>query len=496
MGRDYLCVSLNDRLQQAREGRPGTPVFQPGTPAAPGAAPPPARPGAGAGQTSLLQRTRSGPVGTNPASPIDALRPVIHQQIVDEFSSNGNVPEAEIRRRLAELIDENARLRGVFVNRTDRERLVEVITADIVGLGPLDDLLDDPNVSEIMVNNENKIYVEEGRSMRKANVRFDSRAQLMQVIDRIVARVGRRIDESSPLVDARLPDGSRVHIVIPPLSLTGPTITIRKFGKEQLEPDDMISNGTCTPEMMMFMRAAVRARMNVVVSGGGASGKTTTLNVLSGFLPEDERIVTIEDAAELRLRQPHVVPLETRPPNVEGRGRVTIRDLVINSLRMRPDRIVIGECRGPEALDMLQAMNTGHDGSLTTLHSNSPREVPSRLETLVLMAGTELPSRAIREQVAAAIQLIVHQNRLRDGSRKIVGIAEVTGFENGEVKIEDIWVYKRLGVAADGKVVGYHTATGYIPKMAEVLAITGNEVPISMFQPTPEPSGLLAEVAV
>jgi pilus assembly protein CpaF len=314
-------------------------------------------------------------------------------------------------------------------------------------------------------------------------VTFESNDQLLQVIDRIVSSIGRRVDESSPMVDARLKDGSRVNVIIPPLALTGPTVTIRKFSKDPLQISDLLKYGSVTQEMVDFMRSCVRARMNVVVSGGTGSGKTTTLNVLSGFIPDDERIVTIEDAAELQLRQDHVVTLETRPANVEGRGRIAIRELVINSLRMRPDRIVVGECRGGEALDMLQAMNTGHDGSLTTVHANSPSDALSRLETMVLMAGAELPSRAIREQIGSAINVIVQQSRLRDGTRKVVSIAEVLGYDGERVQLQDIFVFKQTGVDGDGHVLGQLTPTGVIPQCLEHLAASGEGLEISIFTP-------------
>jgi pilus assembly protein CpaF len=314
-------------------------------------------------------------------------------------------------------------------------------------------------------------------------VTFESTEQLMQVIDRIVSSIGRRVDESSPMVDARLKDGSRVNVIIPPLALRGPTVTIRKFAKEAFTVDDLVTFGSVTHDMARYLRACVRGRLNVVVSGGTGSGKTTTLNVLSGFIPDDERIVTIEDAAELQLRQAHVVTLETRPANIEGKGRVSIRELVINSLRMRPDRIVIGECRGGEALDMLQAMNTGHDGSLTTLHANNPRECVGRLETLVLMAGAELPSRAIREQIGSAVNIIVQQDRLRDGTRKVVSITEVLGCTGGEVQLQEIFTFHQTGIDEDGKVEGSFTPTGAVPHFLEHLKSEGEALPTEMFQP-------------
>jgi pilus assembly protein CpaF len=334
-----------------------------------------------------------------------------------------------------------------------------------------------------MINSYKQIYIEQHGKLTLSPVTFETPDQLMQVIDRIVSTIGRRVDESSPMVDARLKDGSRVNVIIPPLALRGPTVTIRKFAKEALTIEDLVTFESLTGDMIRYLRACVRGRLNVVVSGGTGSGKTTTLNILSGFIPEDERIVTIEDAAELQLRQEHVVTLETRPANIEGRGRVSIRELVINSLRMRPDRIVIGECRGGEALDMLQAMNTGHDGSLTTLHANNPRECVGRLETLVLMAGAELPSRAIREQIGSAVNIIVQQSRLRDGSRKVVSITEVIGCEAGEVQLQEIFAFRQTGIGEDGTVLGSFTPTGVLPHFLDHLSVEGEALPETLFQP-------------
>jgi pilus assembly protein CpaF len=371
--------------------------------------------------------------------------------------------------------------------RNERNRLVESLVNDVLGLGPLEQLLNDPDISEIMINGPHQIYIEQRGKLSVSPVHFESNGHLLQVIDRVVSSVGRRVDESSPMVDARLKDGSRVNVVIPPVALTGATMTIRKFAAERLDIDDLIGYKTMTRPMAEFLRACVRSRLNVLVSGGTGSGKTTTLNVLSSFIPEDERIVTIEDAAELQLQQEHVVTLESRPANVEGRGRITIRDLVINSLRMRPDRIVVGECRGGEALDMLQAMNTGHDGSLTTIHANSPLDTMNRLETLVLLSGAELPSRAIREQIASAIQIVVQQARLRDGTRKVINVSEVVGLENERVKLQDIFVFRQSGIDPEGKVKGIFTATGIVPNNMEHLLESGEELPLSLFEPTTAP---------
>ena len=413
-----------------------------------------------------------------------ALRAKVHQRLVEELAQGtDSVPPEVVRQRIAELLNDVITEQNITMSRPDRLRLVEILINDVLGLGPLEELLASEDITEIMINSYKQIYVEQHGKLTLSPVTFESDQQLMQVIDRIVSSIGRRVDESSPMVDARLKDGSRVNVIIPPLALRGPTMTIRKFAKEALTIDDLIKYGSITEDMVRFLRACVRGKMNVVVSGGTGSGKTTTLNILSGFIPEDERIVTIEDAAELQLRQDHVVTLETRPANVEGRGRVSIRDLVINSLRMRPDRIVVGECRGGEALDMLQAMNTGHDGSLTTLHANNAHDCISRLETLVLMAGAELPSRAIREQIGSAVNVIVQQSRLRDGTRKIVSITEVLGCVNNEVKLQDIFTYKQVSVDEDGMVVGSYMPTGVIPTFLEHLTTSGEQLSEDIFQP-------------
>src|SRR5712692_557888 len=351
----------------------------------------------------------------------------------------------EVRQRIRALFDLVVDTENTVLTRTERERLFEEAAADIIGFGPIETLLQDATVSEVMVNGPNQIYVEQRGKLVLTDIKFDNDDHVRRIIDRIVSPLGRHVDESSPICDARLPDGSRVNIVLPPISLVGPCVTIREFSKVPLTIDDLIRFGSMTPEIAEFLRACVLARLNIVVSGGTGSGKTTLLNVLSSFIPDDERIVTVEDAAELQLRQEHVVRLEARPPNIEGKGAITIRDLVINCLRMRPERIVVGECRGREALDMLQAMNTGHDGSLTTGHANTPRDMLSRLETMVLMAGMDLPVRAIREQVASAVDLIVQQSRLRDGSRKITNICEVTGVESGRIQLQDIFEFKQTG---------------------------------------------------
>ena len=373
------------------------------------------------------------------------------------------------------LAEENA-----ILSRTERNVLLEQIVAEIMGLGPLEPLLNDETVTEIMVNGASKIYIEREGKIEKTSYKFESDEHVMRIVDRIVAPLGRRVDESQPYVDARLPDGSRVNVIIPPLAILGPIITIRLFSKVPYSMEDLIGFGTLTPEIAEFLEICVKARLNTIISGGTGSGKTTTLNVLSGYIPNDERIVTIENAAELQLQQEHIISLESRMPNIEGKGEVTIRELVINSLRMRPDRIVVGEVRSGEALDMLQAMNTGHDGSLTTCHSNSPRDTLSRLETMVLMAGTDLPHRAIREQISAALNLIVHQERLRDGSRRLVSITEVQGMEGNIIVLQDLFKFEQTGFD-DGRIVGYLRPTGVRPKFTELIDAAGYHLDAEIF---------------
>jgi pilus assembly protein CpaF len=386
----------------------------------------------------------------------------------------------EIRSHIEELFNSILAEESMVLARAERQRLFESIVADILGFGPLEPLLADETITEIMVNGPKNVFVERAGNIHRANVSFEDDEHVMRILDRIVAPLGRRVDESSPLVDARLPDGSRVNAVIRPIALIGPTITIRKFFKKPLTVEDLISKGSVTKEIVEFMRACILARLNIIVSGGTGSGKTTLLNILSGFIPDDERIVTIENAAELQLRQEHVVTLESRPPNIEGKGQITIQDLVVNSLRMRPDRIVVGECRGGEALDMLQAMNTGHDGSLTTLHSNSPRDTIARLEVMCLMAGMDLPVRAIREQIASAVDLNCHQERLRDGSRKVVKITEIQGMEGDMITMSDIFEFEQTGVEG-GKIIGRIRPTGIRPRFIDRVEAAGIYLPPSVF---------------
>ncbi len=386
-----------------------------------------------------------------------------------------------VREQLGIHIERIVREENIPLTHSERDRLIEEVLDEIFGLGPLEILFKDPTISDIMVNGPDSIYVERNGKVVETNIRFKDQAHLRMIIDRIVSNIGRRIDDSSPIVDARLADGSRMCAVIPPLSLIGPVMSIRRFGKRQLTIDDLIKLETFTSGMYQFLAGAVKARLNIVVSGGSGSGKTTMLNTLSRFIPEDERIVTIEDTAELTLAQDHVVRLETRPMNIEGAGAITQRDLVINALRMRPERIVIGECRGPEAMDMMQAMNTGHDGSMTTTHANTGRDAFSRLETMVMMASSSIPDRVIRQMLASAVQLVVHCSRLTDGTRKIVSIAEVVGIEGDMVKMEDIFVFEREGISAGGRVLGRFRGTGYRPHVGQRIKAYGTKLDDSIY---------------
>jgi len=408
------------------------------------------------------------------------LKVRVQNKLLAELDTSVDPRSPEIRSTIEELFTTILSEESIVLARNERQRLFEAIVAEILGFGPLEPLLADDTVTEIMVNGPKNVYIERAGNLLRSNVTFEDEDHVLRVLDRIVAPLGRRIDESSPTVDARLPDGSRVNGVIRPIALCGPTITIRKFSRRPFTVEDLIRFGSMTPEIAEFLRACVIARLNIVVSGGTGSGKTTLLNVLSGFIPNDERILTIENAAELQLRQEHVVSLESRPPNIEGRGEISIRDLVVNSLRMRPDRIVVGECRSGEALDMLQAMNTGHDGSLTTAHSNSPRDTLSRLEVMCLMAGMELPVRAIREQIASAVDLIVHQERIRDGSRKITKVTEVQGMEGDVITMSDVFEFEQTGIEA-GKVIGRIRPTGLRPKFIDKIEQSGIHLPPSVF---------------
>ncbi len=418
---------------------------------------------------------------------LDELRHRVHGSLIDELGPilyDTRLPEDELRKRVHEALHQAIALERTPLSAADKAQLIQDVSDDILGYGPIDKLLRDDDVSEIMCNGPSQIYVERGGKLTLDETTFVDEMHLRRIIDKIVAQVGRRIDESSPLCDARLPDGSRVNAVISPLAVGGPFLTIRKFAADPLRIDDLIRFGTLSVHSARFLQACVVGRLNVVVSGGTGTGKTTTLNVLSSFIPSDERIITVEDAKELQLHQDHVLSLETRPPNVEGKGEVAIRDLVKNTLRMRPDRIVVGECRSGEALDMLQAMNTGHDGSLTTLHANNPRDTLSRLETLVLMSGFDLPVRAIREQIASAVDMIVQLQRLRDGSRRITHITEVAGMEGEVITLQDIFLFDySAGVDDQGRFRGQLKPTGVRPKFAQKLADYGIRLGAEMFSP-------------
>src|SRR5512141_216074 len=437
-------MSLLKRIEQGQNGQSNTPST-------------PASGGAGGGDSSRLSslqaRRVNAPITSPQAGSYFDLKTRVQNKLLAELDPSTDVTRTdEVRRTIQDLFEQILTEENIVLSRPERARLFEQIAAEILGFGPLQPLLEDDSITEIMVNGPKNVYVERKGKLHRVPVTFENNDHVMRIIDRIVAPLGRRIDESSPYVDARLQDGSRVNAVIPPISLVGPTLTIRKFSRNPITVEQLIQFGSVSPEAIQFLKACVEARLNILISGGTGSGKTTLLNVMSGFIPGDERIITIENAAELQLRQEHVVTLESRPPNIEGRGEITIRDLVINSLRMRPERIIVGECRGGETLDMLQAMNTGHDGSMTTAHANSPRDAISRIETMCLMAGLELPVRAIREQIAGAVDVICQQERMRDGSRKVTTIAEISGMEGDVITMTDIFVFEQQGVDESGKI--------------------------------------------
>ncbi len=407
----------------------------------------------------------------------------LHRKILDrlDLEKLGRTPSAAAREEVLLVIRNTVNSEAVPLSFAERERLAREILDEIFGLGPLEQLLKDPTISDILVNRYNKVYVERAGKLETTGLSFKDDQHLMQIIDRIVSRVGRRVDESSPMVDARLADGSRVNAIIPPLAIDGPVLSIRRFGREPITARNMIENRTLTDAMLEVLACMVKGRVNMLISGGTGAGKTTLLNVLSGFIPDDERVVTIEDAAELQLKQEHVVRLETRPPNIEGKGAVRQRQLVINSLRMRPDRIIVGEVRGEEAFDMLQAMNTGHEGSLTTVHANSPRDAMARLESMFSMANLNIPERAIRQQIASAIHVVVQIARLTDGSRKVVSVSEVTGMEGDSIWTQDIFAFDRVGIDQDGKVHGVFRGTGARSRFTERLATAGYVLPAELF---------------
>jgi pilus assembly protein CpaF len=410
------------------------------------------------------------------------IRDRVQRKLLAEVDGDVDITHTPQMRQIIEslfnqvLVEEN-----LLYTRAVRTRLFEWVVADIMGYGPLEPLLNDPTITEVMANGPGKIYIERHGRVEKTVVTFENDAHLMRIIDRIVSPLGRRVDEASPMVDARLPNGYRVNATIPPLSLDGPILTIRKFAQVPYTAQDLIANGTFTLALVTFLKACVEARVNIIISGGTGTGKTTLLNVVSAFIPTHERIITIEDTAELQLKQEHVVHLEKRPPNVEGKGEITIRQLLINALRMRPDRIIVGESRGGEALDMLQAMNTGHDGSMTTLHSNSPRDALRRIETMVLMAGLELPLRAIREQVSSAIDLIIHVERLRDGTRKVTQVTEVQGMEGDMIIMQDVFTFEQYGIQ-NGRVIGQLKSSGLRPRFSEKFVANGIELPSNIFE--------------
>lgn len=424
-----------------------------------------------------------------PITPTDfgSVKTAIHRKLIQKLNLD-RLTEAnreDVRREVSQLLESLVLGESTPLNLQERERVVQEVLDEVFGLGPLEPLLADPTVSDILVNTHKRVYVERKGLLELTPIHFRDDVHLMSIVDRIVSAVGRRVDESSPMVDARLADGSRVNAIIPPLSVDGPVLSIRRFGRDRLTADDLVHNNSLTPPMLELLRGCVKARLNVLISGGTGAGKTTFLNVLSSYISNRERIVTIEDAAELQLNQEHVVRLETRPPNIEGKGAIYQRQLVINALRMRPDRILVGEVRGEEALDMLQAMNTGHDGSLTTIHANTPRDALSRLETMVAMANLNLPESAIRRQISSAIDVVVQVSRSSDGTRKVVSVAEITGMEGNIVTMQDIFMYRRRGIRENGEVLGDFVATGVRPKFAERLLVTGIHLPASLFEAAP-----------
>jgi pilus assembly protein CpaF len=436
---------------------------------------------------SLTGASRLGSLGVgagNGGKPFEDLKRLIHSKLVDklDLSRVSDLAGDTLRREIRLVVERLCDTENPLLNRMERERLIDEVLDETFGFGPLEMLLKDPTISDILVNGPHKIYVERRGKLEKTDVKFRDNEHLLQIIDRIVSKVGRRVDETSPMVDARLPDGSRVNAIIPPLALDGASLSIRRFGANPLKLEDLLNFKAFTPEMAMLMEACIKARLNIVISGGTGCGKTTLLNTMSSFIPSDERIVTIEDAAELQLQQDHIVRLETRPPNIEGKGAVNTRDLVRNALRMRPERIIIGECRGAEALDMLQAMNTGHAGSMTTLHANTTRDAQARLETMVMMAGMELPMKAMRQQISSAVDLIIQANRLQGGPRKITSITEVLGMEQDVIIMQDIFKYKQLGIDQNGRSFGQFEASGVRPSFVPRLEAAGIKLPSNLFQ--------------
>jgi pilus assembly protein CpaF len=414
----------------------------------------------------------------------NAVKAAIHRKLIQKLDME-RLTEADreaVRREVAQILESLVMSESTPMTLQERERLSQEVLNEVFGLGPLEPLLSDPTISDILVNTHKQVYIERNGVLEATPIQFRDDQHLMTVIDRIVSAVGRRVDESSPMVDARLPDGSRVNVIIPPLAIDGPCLSIRRFGRERLRAEDLVRNRTLTQPMLDLLKGCVQARLNILISGGTGAGKTTMLNVLSQFISDRERIITIEDAAELSLHQRHVVRLETRPPNIEGQGAIRQRQLVINALRMRPDRIIVGEVRGEEALDMLQAMNTGHEGSLTTIHANSPRDALARLETMVAMANLNIPDSAVRRQIASAIDVVVQVSRLSDGTRKVISIAEITGMEGEVITMQDIFVFRKRGIGPTGQVLGEFVATGVRPRFAERLLVSGIRLPMDMFE--------------
>jgi pilus assembly protein CpaF len=433
---------------------------------------------------SLIRMSGSNSGVDRTGKSFEELKRIIHGKLVDklDLSRVSDLEGETLRREIRLVVERLCDSENPLLNRMERERLIDEVLDETFGFGPLEVLLKDPTISDILVNGPQKIYVERRGKLEKTDVKFRDNDHLLQIIDRIVSKVGRRVDETSPMVDARLPDGSRVNAIISPLALDGPSMSIRRFGANPLKLEDLLNYKAFTPEMAMLMEAGIKARLNIVISGGTGCGKTTLLNTLSSFIPSDERIITIEDAAELQLHQEHVVRLETRPPNIEGKGQVTTRDLVRNALRMRPERIIIGECRGGEALDMLQAMNTGHSGSMTTLHANTPRDAQARLETMIMMAGLELPIKAMRQQISSAVDIIIQANRLQGGPRKVTSITEVLGMEQDMIVMQDIFRFRQVGIDQNGRAHGQYEATGVRPSFMGRLEGAGIKLPGNLFQ--------------
>src|SRR4051794_14726392 len=433
---------------------------------------------------SRLGGSLAGNGGREGTKSFEELKRLIHSKLVDklDLSRVSDLEGETLRREIRLVVERLCDTENPLLNRMERERLIDEVLDETFGFGPLEVLLKDPTISDILINGPYKIYVERRGKLEKTDVKFRDNEHLLQIIDRIVSKVGRRVDETSPMVDARLPDGSRVNAIIAPLALDGASMSIRRFGSNPLKLEDLLNYKAFTPEMAMLMEAAIKARLNIVISGGTGCGKTTLLNTLSSFIPHEERLVTIEDAAELQLQQDHVVRLETRPPNIEGKGAVMTRDLVRNALRMRPERIIIGECRGPESLDMLQAMNTGHAGSMTTLHANTPRDGQARLETMIMMAGLDLPIKAMRQQISSAVDIVIQANRLQGGPRKITSITEVMNMEQDVIIMQEVFRYKQIGIDQNGRSYGQFESTGVRPSFVSRLEAAGIKLPSNLFQ--------------